>query len=78
MQERVRLLKKEVDISAQEGMGTEALDNLAQAVLANFKGSFRVGLRMEDPPADMPAMKVQLRLGARPVHARARRDGPEK
>ena len=38
MQERVRLLQKGVDISVQEGMGTEALTELAQAVLANLKG----------------------------------------
>ena len=33
---------------------------------------------MEDPLADVPAIKVQLRPGARSVQARARRGGPEK
>ena len=34
---RVRLLQKGVDISVQEGMGTEDLTELTQAVLANLK-----------------------------------------
>ena len=33
---------------------------------------------MEDPPTDLPAVKVELRPVARPVQARARRGGPEK
>ena len=49
MQERVRLRQQGVDKAAQEGMGTEALADLAQALLADFKGRFRTGLRVEDP-----------------------------
>ena len=51
---------------------------MTQAVLTDFKGSLWADLRVEDPPADVPAMKVQLRPGPRPVEARARRGGPEK
>ncbi|CAN0274258.1 unnamed protein product, partial [Scytosiphon promiscuus] len=78
LQERVRLLQKGVDKAARAGMGSEVLGEIAHAVLMEFAGSFRAGLRTEDPPADVPAMKVQLLPGARPVQARARRAAPDK
>ena len=39
---------------------------------------FRAGLREDDPPANVPPMKVQLKPGAHPVHARPRQAAPEK
>ena len=46
-------------------MGSEALGDLAHAVLVDFADRFRAGLRKGNPPADVPAMKVHLLPGAR-------------
>ena len=59
-------------------MGSEALGELAHAVLVEFVDNFWASLRKEDPPADVPGMKVQLLPGACPVQARARRAAPDK
>ena len=63
LQQRVRLLKKGVDKAARAGMGNEGLGEVAHAVMVESADSFRAGVRKEDPPADVPAMKVQLLPG---------------
>lgn len=69
---------KGVDKYARAAIGSEALDDLAQAVLEDFNGTLRAGLILEDPPASVLAMKVSLRPAVGPVQARARHGAPEK
>ena len=74
MQKRVRLMPKGVDKAAKGGMDTEAWADLS-SVLTDFTRRFRAGRRVDDPPADVPATKVQLRPDTRPVQARVQRSG---
>lgn len=78
LHDRVRLLTRGIQKADAAGMGSVARDELSQIVLLDFKGTFRAGLRLHDPPADVPAMKVRLLPGTRPIQARARRASPEK
>ena len=74
MQKRVRVMPKEVDKAAKGRIDTKAWADLS-SVLTDFKRSFRVGQRVEDPPAVVPATKVQLRPDTRPVQTRVQRSG---
>ena len=78
LQHRLELLNKGVEKVAQARMDEEGLRAVAHAVLVEYADCFRAVLRAEDPPVDVPPMKVQLRSGARPVHAHARQAAHEK
>ena len=74
--QRVRLLKEGVEKSSQGEMRSETLGDLPQAVLVEFAGRFRAGLRPEDPATDVPIIKVQLLSAVYSGQAGARRAAP--
>ncbi|CAN0387489.1 unnamed protein product, partial [Laminaria digitata] len=78
LSDRIIQLRAGIDQATEAGLDGEALGIVTKAVMVDSVECFRAGVREDDPPADVPPMRVRLNPGPLPPHARPRRAAPEK
>ena len=76
--ERSVQLQAGIEKATKSGLQGETLEIVKKAVFVDGVDCFRAEIQENDPPADVPAMRVRLNPGQVPPHARPRSAAPEK